>query len=70
MTPQSETLVDPGYRVMPVRLAGGRVSHRVSVRALLVTTALVVIAFGIGVVSLATGGLHGANPAGTGRDLR
>ena len=55
MTPRSETLVDPGYRVMPVRLAGGRVSHRVSVRALLVTTALVVIAFGIGVVSLATG---------------
>jgi len=47
--------IDPGYRVLPVRLAGGRLSHRIGLRALLVTVALLVVAFGIAVVSLATG---------------
>ncbi|HEY5881470.1 MAG TPA: iron chelate uptake ABC transporter family permease subunit [Nakamurella sp.] len=48
-------VVDPGYRVVPVRLAGGRLSHRFGVRALLVTAVLVMVALGVGVVSLATG---------------
>ncbi len=47
--------VDPGYRVLPVRLAGGRVSRRIGLRALLVTASLVTVALIIGVVSLATG---------------
>ncbi len=47
--------IDPGYRVVPVRLAGGRVSHRLGLRASLVTATLVLVALGIGVVSLATG---------------
>lgn len=47
--------VDPGYRALPVRLAGGRFSRRIGLRALLVTGALVVVALAVGVVSLATG---------------
>lgn len=48
-------LVDPGYRTVTLRAAGGRIAQRVGVRSALVTAGLVVIALGIGVVSLATG---------------
>ncbi|WP_420121016.1 FecCD family ABC transporter permease [Nakamurella sp.] len=55
MTVAQSPVVDPGYRVVPVRLAGGRISLRFGLRAVLVTAVLVVVALAIGVVSLATG---------------
>lgn len=55
MTVAEPPAVDPGYRVVPVRLAGGRISRRVGLRAVLATGALVLVALAIGVVGLATG---------------